>query len=69
MKKIIYIYQGNETEMTWSEANEEIARAEAENGEIEITPDDGKPEPVVPMTDAPTWDELAAALQKGVDAV
>lgn len=55
-------------EMPWSEANEAIARAEAHNGEYTIG-DDGKPEPVAPVTDAPTWDELAAALQEGVDAV
>lgn len=36
----------------------------------EITPyDDGLPEPVAPENTAPTWDELAAALQEGVDAV
>lgn len=55
-------------EMPWSEANEAIAKAEAYNGEYTIE-DDGKPEPVAPATDAPTWDELAAALQEGVDAV
>lgn len=27
------------------------------------------PEPIAPATDAPTWDELAAALQEGVNAV
>lgn len=39
----------------WSEANEQIAKAEAYNGEYTIE-DDGKPEPVIP----PTNDELAA---------
>ena len=39
----------------WSEANEEIAKAEAYNGEYTIE-DDGKPEPVIP----PTNEELAA---------
>lgn len=39
----------------WSEANEEIAKAEAYNGEYTIE-DDGEPEPVIP----PTNDELAA---------
>lgn len=27
------------------------------------------PDPAVPASSAPTWDELAAALQEGVDAV
>lgn len=39
----------------WSEANEELAKAEAYNGEYTIE-DDGKPEPVIP----PTNEELAA---------
>lgn len=39
----------------WSEANEELAKAEAYNGEYTIE-DDGQPEPVIP----PTNEELAA---------
>ena len=39
----------------YSEANEQIAKAEAYNGEYTIE-DDGEPEPVIP----PTNDELAA---------
>lgn len=39
----------------WSEVNEKIAKAEAYNGEYTIE-DDGKPEPVIPPTNA----ELAA---------
>lgn len=39
----------------WSEANEELAKREAYNGEYTIE-DDGKPEPVIPPTNA----ELAA---------
>ena len=39
----------------WSEANEKIAKSEAYNGEYTIE-DDGKPEPVIPPTNA----ELAA---------
>lgn len=39
----------------WSEANEELAKREAYNGEYTIE-DDGEPEPVIP----PTNDELAA---------
>lgn len=41
----------------WSEANEEIAKAEAYNGEYTIE-DDGQPEPVIPPTNA----ELASSL-------
>ena len=41
--------------MTWSEANEELAKREAYNGEYTIE-DDGEPEPVTP----PGNDELAA---------
>lgn len=70
MKYIRYKIQNSllPVEMPWTEANEAIAKAEAHNGEYAIE-DDGKPEPVAPVTEAPTWDELAAALQKGVDAV
>lgn len=41
----------------WSEVNEKIAKAEAYNGEYTIE-DDGKPEPVIPPTNA----ELASSL-------
>lgn len=41
----------------WSEANEAIAAAEAHNGKYTIE-DDGKPEPVIPPTNA----ELASSL-------
>ena len=41
--------------MGWNESNEEIAKAEAYNGEYTIE-DDGQPEPVIPPTNA----ELAA---------
>ena len=44
-------------EMPWSEANEEIAKAEAYNGEYEIY-DDGQPEPVA----EPTADEVLNAM-------
>ena len=39
----------------WNESNEELAKREAYNGEYTIE-DDGKPEPVIPPTNA----ELAA---------
>lgn len=54
--------------LPYSAEAEEIAKQEAYNGEYHIK-DDGEPEPIAPATDAPTWDELAAALQEGVDAV
>ena len=41
----------------WSEANEEIAKAESYNGEYTIE-DDGQPEPIIPPTNA----ELASSL-------
>ena len=70
MKKIKYIMASNlmPVTMPWSEANEAIAKAEAHNGEYTIY-DDGQPEPVAPAGDAPTWDELAAALREGVNEV
>lgn len=37
MKKIIYTLNGNPVELTWSEANEEIAKNEADNGEYTVT--------------------------------
>lgn len=53
--------------MGWNEANEEIAKKEAYNGEYEIV-DDGQPEPEIPVEDD-VWDELALALQEGVDSI
>lgn len=47
----------SKVEMPWSEANEEIAKAEAYNGEYEIY-DDGQPEPVA----EPTADDVLNAL-------
>ena len=58
-------------EMPWSDLHEEIAKAEAYNGEYTIE-DDGQPEPVVPPTpedEISVWDELDAAYQEGVDSV
>ena len=42
MKKLIYSFMGNAVEMPWNESNEEIAKAEADNGEYTVE-DDGKP--------------------------
>lgn len=61
MKKIKYLYHGNEVEMTWSEANEEIAKREAHNGEYTIE-DDGQPEPEVQQTAEERIAELEEAL-------
>ena len=46
-----------EKKMTWSEANEEIAKREAYKGEYTIE-DDGRPEPVA----EPTTDEILNAM-------
>ena len=56
--------------MGWNEVNEEIAKAEAYNGEYTIA-DDGQPEPEPTPSDGDSavWDELDAAYQKGVDSV
>ena len=53
--KIEQVFSG--VSLGWSEANEKIAKAEAYNGEYTIE-DDGKPEPVIPPTNA----ELASSL-------
>ena len=47
----------SDVSLGWSEANEELAKREAYNGEYTIE-DDGKPEPVIP----PTNEELARSL-------
>ena len=52
----------------WSEATEEIAKAEAYKGEYTIE-DDGKPEPEPTPSGDSVWDELDAAYQRGVDSV
>ena len=44
MKIIKYNLDGNAVEMPWNEANEEIAKTEADNGEYSIF-DDGQHEP------------------------
>lgn len=59
----------SEVTMGWNEANEEIAKREAYNGEYEIV-DDGKPEPEpTPSSDSAVWDELDAAYQEGVNSI
>lgn len=58
----------NSVEMGWNEANEEIAKREAYNGEYTIE-DDGQPEPIVPPTDKERLEALEAAMLEvlGVD--
>ena len=51
----------------WSEANEEIAKAEAYNGEYTIE-DDGQPEPVIPPTTAELANSLASVQSVSVAA-
>lgn len=48
--------------MTWSEANEEIAKKEAYNGEYTIE-DDGQPEPAA----EPTQEERIAELEEALE--
>lgn len=51
------------------EANEEIAKREAYNGEYTVE-DDGQPDPEEPQSgDTEIWDELEKAYQEGVDSV
>lgn len=68
MKYIKYLFEGNEVEMPYNDRNLEIARKEADNGEYTIE-DNGLPEPEAPESDAVTWDELAAAIQEGVNSI
>lgn len=51
----------------WSEANEEITKSEAYNGEYTIE-DDGKPEPVIPPTNAELANSLASVQSVSVAA-
>ena len=58
-----------EKSLPCTEANEEIAKREAYNGEYTIE-DDGEPEPEpTASVDESVWDELDAAYQEGVDSV
>lgn len=73
MKKIVYKVLGKTTaedveaevlcgvERPYSEANVEIAKSEAYNGEYTIE-DDGQPEPEQPMTDEERIAQLEEAL-------
>lgn len=74
MKKIVYKVLGKTTtedveaevlcgvERPYSEANMEIAKREAYNGEYTIE-DDGQPEPEQPMSDAERIAQLEEALE------
>ena len=74
MKKIVYKVLGKTTaedveaevlcgvERPYSEANEEIAKREAYNGEYTIE-DNGQPEPEQPMSDAERIAQLEEALE------
>ena len=55
-------------EMGWSEANEEIAKREAYNGEYTIE-DDGQPEPEVQQTPEERIAELEEALDMLLNGV
>lgn len=53
-------------ELPYSDEALQIAQEEAYNGEYTIE-DDGQEEPVVPVTEDVSWDELAAAIREGVN--
>lgn len=57
MKILKYLFNGNPVEMGWNEANEEIAKREADEGKYTID-DDGTPESV----SEPTVDEILNAM-------
>ena len=60
MKKLIYSFMGNAVEMPWNESNEEIAKAEADNGEYTVE-DDGLEEYTAP-TESERLEALEAAM-------
>lgn len=62
MKKLRYVFGGNEKEIPYSEENEAIAKAEAHNGEYTIE-DDGEPEPAAEPTPEERISELEEALE------
>lgn len=57
MKWIKYLFGNAEVKLSWSEANEDIAKAEANNGEYTID-DDGQPKPVA----EPTTEDILNAM-------
>ena len=58
--------QLHEKALPYSDTALQIAEEEAYNGEYTIE-DDGRDEPVIPMTEDVSWDELAAAIREGVN--
>lgn len=60
-KLLKYTFNGMEVKIGWNEINEEIAKAEADNGKYTIE-DDGQPEPEAEPTDAERIAELEEAL-------
>lgn len=57
MKRIHYKYKGFPVDMAWSEENEEIAQAEADNGDYTVV-ENGLPDPA----QDPTIDEILDAM-------
>lgn len=53
--------------MGWNEANEELAKREAYNGEYTVE-DDGQPDPA-PIDDDDEYDDMAAAIREGVNGI
>ena len=52
--------------LPYSDEALQIAEEEAYHGEYTIE-EDGQDEPVIPMTEDVSWDELAAAIREGVN--
>ena len=65
MKRIHYILNGCSIDMPWNEANEEIAKAEAYNGEYTIE-EDGQEEQQTPEQRIAELEEALALLLSGV---
>ena len=62
MAKVIkYTYNGMAVEMGWNEANEEVAKREADGG-LYTVEDDGRPESEVKPSDTERIAELEEAL-------
>ena len=68
MKWVTYEFEGKKVRMPYDEGSVAIAQKEADGGVYTIE-DDGQSAPVTPEADTATWDELATALQEGVNLV
>ena len=55
-----------EKSLPYSEEAIQIAQEESYNGEYTVE-DDGQADPIAPMEETVSWDELAAAIREGVN--